>query len=117
MAALRAEARTCPRCHLAETRMQVVFGEGSVNARIMVVGQGPGIVEDETGRPFVGPAGALLDRALAEVGLTREQLWITKAGGGDRDRSASSSRLPRDAGRPGPDQEGIQDGGGAEMAP
>lgn len=77
MDTLKAEARTCPRCHLAETRTQVVFGEGSVNTRIMVVGQGPGAVEDETGHPFVGPAGSLLDRALAEAGLTREQLWIT----------------------------------------
>ncbi|MBI3988281.1 MAG: UdgX family uracil-DNA binding protein [candidate division NC10 bacterium] len=77
MAALRAEALTCPRCHLAETRTQVVFGEGNGQVRIMVVGQGPGAVEDETGRPFVGPAGALLDRALAEAGLSRGQLWIT----------------------------------------
>lgn len=77
MAALQAEASTCPRCHLAQTRTQVVFGEGSVEAEIMIVGQGPGVVEDETGRPFVGPAGALLDRALEEAGLRREQLWIT----------------------------------------
>lgn len=77
IAALRAEALTCPRCHLAGTRTQVVFGEGNVQARIMIVGQGPGAVEDETGRPFVGPAGALLDRALVEAGFSREQLWIT----------------------------------------
>jgi len=75
--ALKTEASTCPRCHLAETRTQVVFGQGNVLAKVMIVGQGPGAVEDETGRPFVGPAGALLDRALEEAGLKREQLWVT----------------------------------------
>jgi uracil-DNA glycosylase len=77
MEQLRAEALTCPTCPNIKTRLRVVFGEGDVNARVMFVGQGPGVVEEETGRPFVGPAGALLDRALAEVGLPREQLWLT----------------------------------------
>jgi DNA polymerase len=77
MEQLRTEALTCPTCPNIKTRLRVVFGEGDVNAQAMFVGQGPGVVEEETGRPFVGPAGALLDRALAEVGLRREQLWLT----------------------------------------
>src|SRR5919197_4901263 len=77
MEQLRTEALTCPTCPNIKTRLRVVFGEGDVNAQAMFVGQGPGVVEEQTGRPFVGPAGALLDRALAEVGLQREQLWLT----------------------------------------
>jgi DNA polymerase len=77
MEQLRAEALTCPGCPNLKTRLRVVFGEGDVNAGVMFVGQGPGVVEEETGRPFVGPAGALLDRALAEAGLQRGQLWLT----------------------------------------
>jgi DNA polymerase len=55
----------------------VVFGEGDVHAAAMLVGQGPGIVEEQTGRPFAGPSGRLLDQALAEVGLERSRLWVT----------------------------------------
>jgi DNA polymerase len=55
----------------------VVFGEGDVDAEVMLVGQGPGVVEEQTGRPFAGPAGRLLDQALAEAGLQRERLWLT----------------------------------------
>jgi DNA polymerase len=55
----------------------VVFGEGNVHAKVMLVGQGPGLVEEQTGRPFAGPAGKLLDQALAEVGLERSKLWLT----------------------------------------
>lgn len=77
MAALQARTLTCPGCPNARTRRRVVCGEGDVNAQVMIVGQGPGAVEEEMGRPFVGPAGALLDRALAEAGLQREKLWIT----------------------------------------
>jgi uracil-DNA glycosylase len=76
-AAVRDEARDCPRCDLALGRTQVVFGEGALPARIMLVGQGPGEVEDEQGHPFVGPSGRLLDEALAEAGLRREDLYIT----------------------------------------
>jgi len=54
----------------------VVFGEGNPQARLMLVGEGPGQVEDETGRPFVGPAGQLLDRMLAAIDLTREEVYI-----------------------------------------
>ncbi|MCS7312265.1 MAG: UdgX family uracil-DNA binding protein [Acidobacteria bacterium] len=74
---LRSTALQCARCHLAQTRTQVVFGEGALEALIMLVGQGPGRVEDQTGRPFVGPAGRLLDQALETVGLTRSELYVT----------------------------------------
>ncbi|MBI3950549.1 MAG: uracil-DNA glycosylase [Acidobacteria bacterium] len=74
---LRELAIQCPPCPNRKTRLQVVFGEGNPDAEIMIVGQGPGKVEEEEGRPFVGPAGMLLDRALEKVGLKREELWIT----------------------------------------
>ncbi len=77
MEELRAEALTCPGCPNRQTRFRVVFGEGDVNAEVMLVGQGPGVIEEQTGRPFAGPSGKLLDQALAEVGLKREQLWLT----------------------------------------
>jgi uracil-DNA glycosylase len=77
MDALRTQALTCPGCPNRDTRFRVVFGEGAVNAKMMLVGQGPGIVEEQTGRPFAGPSGRLLDQALAEVGLEREKLWLT----------------------------------------
>jgi uracil-DNA glycosylase family protein len=77
MEQLRAQALTCPECPNRQTRFQVVFGEGDVNAEVMLVGQGPGIVEEQTGRPFAGPSGRLLDEALAEVGLQRQKLWLT----------------------------------------
>jgi uracil-DNA glycosylase family protein len=77
MERLRAEALTCPACPNLKTRLRVVFGEGDVHAKAMLVGQGPGAYEEQMGRPFVGPAGALLNRALADVGLERDALWLT----------------------------------------
>jgi uracil-DNA glycosylase family protein len=77
MDVLRTQALTCPGCPNLDTRLQVVFGEGNVQAKVVLVGQGPGVVEEQTGRPFAGPAGRLLDQALTEVGLEREQLWLT----------------------------------------
>jgi uracil-DNA glycosylase family protein len=77
MAKLRAQALTCPGCPNKDTRFQVVFGEGDVDADVMLVGQGPGVVEEQTGRPFAGPSGRLLDQALAEAGLKRDKLWVT----------------------------------------
>jgi DNA polymerase len=77
MEALRTQALACQGCPNHDTRFRVVFGEGDVNAKVMLVGQGPGIVEEQTGRPFAGPSGRLLDQALAEVGLERDQLWLT----------------------------------------
>jgi len=66
----------CRGCSLCSYRTQAVFGEGNENARLMLVGEGPGRVEDETGRPFVGQAGQLLDRILAAAGFTREEVFI-----------------------------------------
>jgi DNA polymerase len=77
MERLRAEALTCPGCPNKVRRLRVVFGEGDVNAPVMLVGQGPGVIDEQTGQPFSGPSGALLDQALAEVGLQREKLWLT----------------------------------------
>ena len=76
MATLRAVAERCRRCPLHEERRQVVFGEGSADARLVCVGEAPGAREDETGRPFVGPAGQLLDRLLLSAGFHREDVYI-----------------------------------------
>ncbi len=71
-----AGAAACQACGLWERRREVVFGEGSPTARLMIVGEGPGDEEDRTGRPFVGRSGAMLDRALAENGLERSEVYI-----------------------------------------
>ena len=74
---LASVARSCQRCPLASGRTHVVFGEGAPDARLMVVGEGPGQQEDLQGRPFVGRSGALLDRLLAEeAGLARADVYI-----------------------------------------
>jgi uracil-DNA glycosylase family 4 len=70
------EALACRRCRLAESRQNVVFGSGDPHARLMFVGEGPGAEEDRQGLPFVGPAGELLTRIVAAIGLTREQVYI-----------------------------------------
>ncbi len=77
LAELRAQARDCRNCDLWKPATQTVFGEGSEQARIVVIGEQPGDHEDLAGRPFVGPAGKLFDRALAEAGIDRSQLYIT----------------------------------------
>jgi DNA polymerase len=74
--ALRQECLSCRKCVLAETRTNVVFGEGNPNARVMFIGEGPGQNEDLQGRPFVGLAGQLLDKFLAAVGLERSEVYI-----------------------------------------
>jgi uracil-DNA glycosylase family protein len=74
-----AEARTCRRCPLYKNATQTVFGEGPAAARIMLVGEQPGDQEDLAGRPFVGPAGKILDRALAEAGIDRKKAYLTNA--------------------------------------
>lgn len=66
----------CSRCPLGGTRLNAVPGEGNVNAELMFVGEGPGFDEDRQGRPFVGRAGQLLDKMIAAMGLTREQVYI-----------------------------------------
>lgn len=73
---LREEALACVRCRLAETRTQVVFGVGDPQAELMFIGEAPGFNEDQQGEPFVGAAGQLLTRLLAEIGLTREDVYI-----------------------------------------
>lgn len=73
---LRAEALGCTRCRLAAGRTQVVFGAGNPNADVMFVGEGPGYNEDKQGEPFVGSAGQLLTKLLAEIGLRREDVYI-----------------------------------------
>ena len=70
-------ATACRHCPLYEAATQTVFGEGPPNARIMIIGEQPGDQEDISGRPFVGPAGQLLDRALAEAGIEREEVYLT----------------------------------------
>jgi uracil-DNA glycosylase len=74
-----ADAALCQRCPLFEEATQVVFGEGPVDAAIMMVGEQPGEKEDTIGRPFVGPAGHILDDALAEAGLDRSRIYVTNA--------------------------------------
>ena len=74
--ALREECLQCRGCALAETRTNVVFGDGATDAEILLVGEGPGQVEDEQGLPFVGPAGQLLDDMLAMIGLDRTKVYI-----------------------------------------
>ncbi|MEJ0051500.1 MAG: UdgX family uracil-DNA binding protein [Methylovirgula sp.] len=73
------EAAHCTRCPLYRDATQVVFGEGPANAAIMLVGEQPGDKEDLAGQPFVGPAGQVLDRALAEAGLDRAACYVTNA--------------------------------------
>ncbi|QGP91415.1 Type-4 uracil-DNA glycosylase [Neomoorella glycerini] len=74
---LRQKALACRGCSLRQGARQVVFGEGNPRAGLMLVGEGPGAQEDELGRPFVGPAGELLDRILVAAGFKREELYIT----------------------------------------
>ncbi len=73
---LEAEIRACRRCELAGQRTQVVIGRGSRRAEWLVVGEAPGAEEDRQGRPFVGPAGQLLDRMLAAIGLDEAHVYI-----------------------------------------
>ena len=68
---------TCTLCSLSENRARAVPGEGSRTADIVFIGEGPGFYEDRDGRPFVGPAGHLLDEMLASIGLKREDVYIT----------------------------------------
>lgn len=76
---VRRDAEGCRACPLWEPATQTVFGEGPIPARIMVVGEQPGDQEDLDGRPFVGPAGQVLDRALAEAEVDRTQIYVTNA--------------------------------------
>jgi uracil-DNA glycosylase len=77
--ALRHRAASCQACPLWKDATQTVFGEGPANADVMFVGEQPGDREDREGRPFVGPAGLLLDKALVEAGLDRKRIYVTNA--------------------------------------
>jgi uracil-DNA glycosylase family protein len=77
--AVAREAASCTLCPLYRNATQTVFGEGAARARLMLVGEQPGDQEDLAGHPFVGPAGKVLDRAMAEAGLDRRKVWLTNA--------------------------------------
>jgi len=77
--ALREAARECTACHLYKRATQTVFGEGPKRAPIMLVGEQPGDYEDLAGKPFVGPAGQIMDRALEEAGIDRAEVYVTNA--------------------------------------
>src|SRR2546421_1122581 len=76
---LKEAAASCQACDLHETGTQTVFGEGAVGAMVMFVGEQPGDREDLAGKPFVGPAGQLLDEALARAGIDRPRVYVTNA--------------------------------------
>jgi DNA polymerase len=76
---LRAEAAVCKRCELYREATQTVFGEGPVRAELMLVGEQPGDREDRAGHPFVGPAGRILDDALARAAIDRADVYVTNA--------------------------------------
>jgi DNA polymerase len=79
LTALRKEAEHCRACPLWKNATQTVFGEGRATARIVLVGEQPGDREDLAGKPFVGPAGQLLDRALQAAGVERRAVYVTNA--------------------------------------
>ena len=76
---LRDEAAQCTRCDLYRRATQTVFGEGRTGVSITLVGEQPGDQEDKQGHPFVGPAGRILDRALDEAGIDRDDVYVTNA--------------------------------------
>ena len=77
--AMREAAKDCEACHLYKRATQTVFGEGPKDAPMMLVGEQPGDYEDVAGKPFVGPAGKIMDRALEEAGIDRSQVYVTNA--------------------------------------
>ncbi len=79
LSALREAEAACTRCPLYRGATQVVPGEGPKHAQIMMVGEEPGDQEDKQGHPFVGPAGRILDRAVADAGIDRKQVFVTNA--------------------------------------
>jgi len=79
LSALAEQEATCTRCPLYKNATQVVPGEGSPHARVLLIGEQPGDVEDRAGRPFVGPSGTLLDIALERAGVERDRCFVTNA--------------------------------------
>jgi uracil-DNA glycosylase len=76
---LREAAKSCKNCDLWKLGTQTVFGEGAAHSKLMLVGEQPGDQEDLAGKPFVGPAGKLLDSALVEAGIDRKKVYVTNA--------------------------------------
>jgi DNA polymerase len=93
LARIRAKAKRCQACPLYKLGTQTVFGEGPVGARLLLIGEQPGDKEDLAGHPFVGPAGHLLDRALAEAGIDRTEVYVTNAVKHFKWRPAGKRRL------------------------
>ena len=79
LARLAADAAGCTACDLYRNATQTVFGRGPASARVLLVGEQPGDQEDKAGEPFVGPAGRILDQALADAGLRRDDVYLTNA--------------------------------------
>ncbi len=79
LTALQKAAKNCHACYLWQRGTQTVFGEGEVNSKVIFVGEQPGDKEDVEGKPFVGPAGGLLDKALVEAGIDRTKVYVTNA--------------------------------------
>jgi uracil-DNA glycosylase len=79
MAQLRESSAACTGCDLYKDATQTVFGEGHIHASLLFVGEQPGDQEDLAGKPFVGPAGKMLDKALAESGIARRDVYVTNA--------------------------------------
>ena len=79
LATMREAAAHCTACHLYKRATQTVFGEGPKRAAMMLIGEQPGDYEDVAGKPFVGPAGKIMDRALAEAGIDRSQVYVSNA--------------------------------------
>ena len=79
LADVRNASRECTACHLYKRATQTVFGEGPEDTPIMLVGEQPGDYEDVTGKPFVGPAGKIMDQALEEAGIDRKKVYVTNA--------------------------------------
>ena len=73
LAKIKAQCETCQKCSLCQTRTNIVFSDGKPNHKLVLIGEAPGFNEDQTGKPFVGRAGQLLDKILESVGLTREK--------------------------------------------
>jgi len=79
LAEVRRAANECTACHLYKRATQTVFGEGPTDAALMLVGEQPGDYEDHEGKPFVGPAGKIMDQALEEAGIDRKEVYVTNA--------------------------------------
>lgn len=79
LSAVREAAKDCQACHLYKRATQTVFGDGPKGPTMMLVGEQPGDYEDVAGKPFVGPAGKIMDRALEEAGIDRSQVYVTNA--------------------------------------